>query len=415
MAEGSSNQRPPTITEEKAHRPIILRTGIGYKYRPSITFCLVVLIVYFVLLLVAGVPFLVISSDFATWLSLVLILFTTYIFRNTILEFDAMFNVFGESREDRTSLVKGIFDSEDEFRRYQLRLRKTIRSRLDILLGILGVLAVIAIGPTYWGWTNFIEIEFHGYLNSLTTVTAYVALITVMFEGFLLGAGGWIVLSIIMAVSLIGRSLRRRAPQTAIIAEDERKPRSQDRLGNLDITSQFFEFHRSVREVGAFMYRFCLKLTLLAFVWITFYISIDLFIRRTGYVDPGTMQASIVLMLVIFAFFVIPQLGTHGLLARKKDDVIRQLDRAYGRINSAFLQSMADRDFLKQSTIWKDRAEIREDSQVIKEMLNHVKGMGVWSFSFPTVLKLIAATALPLLAAIVQALGMGLLTPLLQH
>jgi hypothetical protein len=74
---------------------------------------------------------------------------------------------------------------------------------------------------------------------------------------------------------------------------------------------------------------------------------------------------------------------------------------------------MQDPDYLKGYSTWKDRAEIREDSQVVKEMLSHVKGMGVWSFSFPTVLKLVAATALPLLAAILQALGMGLLTPIM--
>nr|MDO8135630.1 hypothetical protein [Candidatus Njordarchaeum guaymaensis] len=174
----------------------------------------------------------------------------------------------------------------------------------------------------------------------------------------------------------------------------------------------FFVLHTSVREIGVFMYRICLRIIIVGFILVLWYILADL-TNLGGRVSITTTVVSPSILLIASLLFIVPQMNIHGLLTRFKDRTITELEAAHDEVRSAFLASMGDPKFFEKEKRWKTRQEIREDSSTIKDMISEARAKGTWSFSFPAVLKLFGAAALPLLTVLMQAIASGAMQDLL--
>jgi len=403
MGEVQPKGRKAVLAAMKGYKPFIIRTGLGYSYKISITFSLLWIILVATPLLLGGAPPLTVATDITIWLLPLIVLVMTWFIKNSIDEFALMFNLFGERADDSAYGVMRAFSTEEECDKYRHKLKKAIFSPAELILGAITVLGVLVLLPPYWRWDMVSDVYYFGFHGPFIIASRWITYALDCFGGLIIGVGMWIVLGIIRSVSLMGSADIVPWIDVKAVLSSRRPMTTQDRVSNLKRTMKFFEFHRSVREIGAFMYRFCLKLIIIALIWVVYAAILDF--RTYQQIQLGTMLGSIALMLGIFALFIIPQFSIHNLLTKYKGGVMQDMDVAYEQVQSAFLESMYDQGYFKPGMAWKDRSEVREDSEVINGMISHVRSMGTWSFSFPTALKLLGAAALPLATAILQAFG----------
>jgi glucan phosphoethanolaminetransferase (alkaline phosphatase superfamily) len=168
-----------------------------------------------------------------------------------------------------------------------------------------------------------------------------------------------------------------------------------------------------MRSIGVFMYRLCVKIIIVGFLIVLMFLSSDLFFTPSGLVSLRSIVVSLVVMLGVFGMFVIPQMSIHNFLLGSKESVLTDLNTGYEDVQRALVQSINDPNYLKNQSRWKTHSEIIDHASALDRMISHVKSMGTWSFSFPNVLKLLAAAALPLLTAILQIVASGLLRQLI--
>nr|MDO8099968.1 hypothetical protein [Candidatus Njordarchaeota archaeon] len=391
---------------------ILVKTGLGYKYKQSIAFVIICVTGITVPLLLGNVPVSAIVSD-AIWLSRPFVfIFMVYLLKNTINEFSAMFDLFEKKPVDSSQGVMGMFLSAEKCNEFRRRVRRTVFSPAEWFFGVIGAVGMTA-GQHYLYSTNpqYVVGAFGTYNNSFTLVSWWIVEAWNAVFGFLLGAGVWIIFGIVASVFFIrGRGVVPEKIENRVLTR--KNPTLQERRENLKDTMKFFEFHRSVRQIGDFMYRLCVKIIIAGLIWVLTLIYIDVVEMQLGRVGAGGITISIIIMLAVFALFVIPQFTIHKLIVTFKEGVSLSLNVVYESTSEAFLLSLFDPEFLKEEAKWKNRGEVGDDSQVILNLMNHLKNMGAWSFSFPTALKLLAAATVPLITAILQAiapllLGMG--------
>jgi hypothetical protein len=404
----SKKTENPNQSSSQSYRSIIKRTGIGYKYKTSAIFALLWIIGQETPLFLAGVPAYLIVTDYTAWLIPIATIFTAYAVRNTLDEFERIFNLSDVQSSQQRKDISRIFASDAKYEEFRSKVKATVFSRRELFFGLLGMLVAAWILSPWASWQAgpIAGWGYRGTINSITSLRAIIGLTFCLIAGFFVGAGFWIVLGIITSISLIGS---QRRPEGATEKSDEGdyfSPR-KEKDGKEERIVYFATFHSAIREIGTFMYRFCVKL-----IVIGFFLVAGLMLGAYIFAHPGELVATdlispVVVLLVVFVLFVIPQLNIHDILKHSKEDALSDLEGAYAEIQNAFLDSMRNPHYFESQTRWKTKGEIRDDSMIIDRMIVQVSSMGDWSFSWPTVIKLLAAAAVPLLTAIVQIIASG--------
>jgi hypothetical protein len=413
---GSSSENKVSDTGDRDwYKSVIVRTGIAYRYKTSLIFMIVTMIAAEPPLFLSIVPTYLALIDTISWtIYPVVVMFMTYIMKNTIDDFTKMFDLFEERVYNPSDRIMRIFPSKTEFNAFRIKARGLIFSSKELVFGLLGALVItIAYHPWDWHVGPAGGLDYLGYNDMWTAIRAWIILPYNAIVCFLLGAGLWVILGIIVSISLIGRA--GVVPKSVLedTSHSDTAPNRATDLGTKARITYFSEFQDSVRQVGVFMYRFCSKIIVMAFILVLLLIMVDVGFTTAHQIQPGTTFVSIAMLSLVFVLFVLPQLSIHNLLVRFKERIMLDLNVVYEETQRALVQSLHDPNFFKVQSRWENGSQIRGDCEIIDRLLAHVEKTGTWSFRFPAVLKLIIASALPLLTVILQTLASGLLQHLL--
>nr|MDO8133280.1 hypothetical protein [Candidatus Njordarchaeum guaymaensis] len=403
----------PLLDKIPWYKPLLVRVGIGYRYKPTIIFSVLWVATEEIILLLGGVPPLVVFTDSGHILVPVAVIFSAYIMRYMINWFCRSFNLLKARDDDPEHGMGKMFPKTEAFEKYRKEVVRRIFTRKELLFSLIAVPGVINLAqPWAWQWALHGGLDYLGrYLNEFTAISAWVDLFWLATAYCFVGAGMWVILGIMWSIRSLGK---------VVIPKGRREGRqhvdttTSEELSDPQKLSLFWRFYESVTEIGKFMYSLCLRFILAGFIYVSIVILGDLLKNPLGQVSPTGTLASIGVLSVAFGLFVFPQLSIHNALVRYKEQaslVVHDLQR---ELETSFVKALDRLESLgEEKSKWKTKQELWEDSRIIDETVKHVDSVGTWSFRFPSVLKLLGAALVPLITVIGQALLSGILNPLL--
>jgi hypothetical protein len=101
---------------------------------------------------------------------------------------------------------------------------------------------------------------------------------------------------------------------------------------------------------------------------------------------------------------VIPQLSIHNTLTKVKNTLLNCLEEKLGHLKIRYISLPRDQrmgNIRRQNTL---KAEmLREEIDTLRQMIEDTKLRGTWTFQMPTALKLLGASLIPIIAAIIES------------
>jgi hypothetical protein len=175
--------------------------------------------------------------------------------------------------------------------------------------------------------------------------------------------------------------------------------------------SQFMSyqnFQQTASGIGRFVYNITFRLILLmvsttliilVISWdIMKYVTLEIWILATG------------IIIAAFFIFIIPQLGMHKLLSEVKKAMLKMLEEEFDHLEFQYVTK------LRGARMSRGRGKsvgvsssLREEITTLGSIIERTRKGGTWSFEMPHALKLLFASAIPLLGAIVESLIPALL------
>jgi hypothetical protein len=390
--------------EKKTWR-IINRIGAGYAWPPTVIYVALGIIISVLPLVLGGVPFSLIATDFLSWMILV-VPFITYVMRSTLNDFRTTL---------REPSIKEAFpedgyvtDKHNESHKLDACGVWNTAKELNPLKwqGLYGVIFAIAlvlvVQPWNWPMVPFGGLDYRGIANGFTAARDYMISFWVVALAFFVGVDVSFILGMIFNARAI--STIKAGSQAS---NDSKISENRSRLTKVDV--HFFDFHSAVTEIGGFLYRLCVKVIVGGFIVVLAFITYDTLFTPVGQVSFSGVTVSIIVMLGVFALFVFPQLSIHSSLKKAKSDTLKTLRKLYGEMQKDLIESINNPKKLKEGSKWENNGQIIDHATALDNLITHVKDMGDWSFSWPTALKLLAAAAVPLITAIPQLIASGLL------
>ncbi|MHA1411919.1 MAG: hypothetical protein ACTSO4_04820 [Promethearchaeota archaeon] len=171
----------------------------------------------------------------------------------------------------------------------------------------------------------------------------------------------------------------------------------------------FYEFQRGNRKIGEFLFNIT---TLLILICIS--AGIFLWLIDTFNVLPESYRASYgYFYVIIFAFgvlslaiFILPQFKIHRFLKEFKYSLVDKFSMLLSRFEYFYLEALKDPSSIQRiDENWRNRHDIINEINFIKEKIEEIKKYGTWSYDFPEVMKMVIVATSPILSLILPLLG----------
>lgn len=402
-------------------------SGLGWKLNPTIFIALILIAPSII-----GIPILnLIYGTFDNFLAsleqeftiaipflmliTILVLFIRYAKDNL----ESLIKPYGAN----SNSVRVLFNNELEFLKFSMQLSYDIYNMKWLYLGFFGFLLYQPLGliniinPEHWANGQPANIP---YIYSLITIPSsllYGLMIVMIFSFIIAIFVGLFSLGNLskdrskLSITKYGNMIDR-INETLIIAQKDKKKLVDINIP-IDISGRtFYEFQRGNRKIGEFLFNIA---TILIVVCIS--AGILLWVVDSLNLLSSFFSGSLLIMdIIIFIFglvalgiFILPQFTLHRFLKKFKYTLIDKFAVLNSRLEYLYFESFKNPSALnKIDEKWKNRQNLVDDMNFIKEKQNEVKNYGTWSYDFPEVMKLILVVASTLIPLILPFFGINI-------
>lgn len=396
---------------QRYHTPFVLRTGIFHSYWRTIIWWVGLSIVRYIMLLFGGIG-ITFLFDLPFLLSGCLILVLgTWTLRYTIAGYDELFDVFDEETENRLKLyrsfdrppshaqeeVRRLFKDQATYETFRGQVHRILFGKTEAVVFLLGVIltygicvVVFLIQPT-WSWFG---ITVYPWTYIQTLVGEFILVPLLLIFGI---AGLYLAFEYILVISELGAS--KENLRVWEFVQQLRGERSVD-----TVPMSYQNFYNNASTIGQYIYRLSFRavLTLVIGALSTLLLSITL----EGGLSLDNWILSISVVPVAFLVFIMPQLRIHNLLRDVKAEVLKGLEEEHGHLKIRFMSLLKEKQ--QTSTITKRHIKrsksLSQDIDFLRRVIKDTQKGGSWSFRMPTALKLLGASLIPIITALIQTI-----------
>ncbi|MFW9975529.1 MAG: hypothetical protein ACFFDQ_09710 [Candidatus Thorarchaeota archaeon] len=398
-------------SEISYHTPLILRTGFLHCYKRTAPIIIGWLVLNFVIYWQMNVLENLVW-DWWTYLYLPIFLLVVHIARTAVSGYDDLFGIFDPNFEKRLKLYKSLDLPSDTLNQERIRtifiedrfyqaFKKQVRQRLFGGIERYFILAVIIASPiiSYFYVNAYLFVGVYGAKEPVIWLYVYIAtnLIIGFWFAFGLASLVWIIFSMIMSISRLEKCKKGFKVTNYLQLLKGEEFESLDRVMGYDT------FYEQTTAIGSFIYR----LTLRALIIMVVYALNLIFVSFLNQLNLGLGVYSIGLFIVGLAIilFTWPQVGLHGLLNRRKKEILRELILKKDKLDTEviFMTSKVMAAERTESTL-NEAAFKREASDRVSKIYSDVKERSTWGFEISTVIKYLGTSAIPLISSLLSTL-----------
>ncbi len=398
---------PATIRQKKRYTPIVLRFGYLHSYWRTLTPIILIFTVNFLIMFYLGLIDQIITHIPFTILAILLYILAIWTIRDTVAGYDELFDIFDEQTEQELNLytsmdrppsqaqrdLKSLFKDDTAYDRFREKVRSILFNRGEIILIFLAIVVFVVGASVFFfmeaGW-EYLGVIIYPWTHIVVIIFAAGLFLIALFAfGALL-----LFLGIMRAISELGKSSSDLKVQQYIDCL-----RGAPFDPELAIMS-YEHFYNNASIIGRFIYRVTFRVIIILVVAALYSIFLDIQIYRI--INLSTWVFSISIIIAGFLIFVIPQTGLHKILYLTKDGVINGLEEVHGRLKIQFIESLRATPHTTPPAA--NHTELREDIETLRQIIYDTREGPTFSFRMPTALKLLLASTIPIIVAVLQTL-----------
>ncbi len=385
----------------KFFTPIILRFGILHSYWRTLPILGLIFIVDVTLQFLDGITIL--------WPELILlnlaVLIGIWVIRDAVAGYDELFDVFDSETEKKLKLyqsmdrpssksqedIRNLFKDRKTYQAFRKNVRNILFGTTEFFALVFAIICfVVLIGYQLLFPSNGTPLG----TSSLVTIRMIINITASFFITLFATSGIVLVFGYLNTISLLGKS-----------SKDLRIWNYIDYLrGNRVSNGAFMTyegFYDNTSTIGHFVYRFTLRIVVLEVIAALGILLSSLL--SLGYISLVSWFFSLSITIASLVIFLIPLFSLHKVLSKAKIAILDCLKDEYNHLKIAFMSYLREkRTTTSTSGISKKGKDLATEINAIQTMILETRLQWTWAFRLPMALKVLGASLIPALTAIIE-------------